>query len=43
VIKDDLLTSAPIIRALCVTDLIVYQGDTLINWKGGSQINSIFL
>jgi hypothetical protein len=30
VIKDDLLTSAPIIRALCVTDLIVYQGDTLI-------------
>jgi hypothetical protein len=25
-----LLTSAPIIRALCVTDLIVYQGDTLI-------------
>jgi hypothetical protein len=34
VIKDDLLTSAPIIRALCVTDLIIYQGDTLINSIG---------
>jgi hypothetical protein len=33
VIKDDLLTSPPIIRALCVTDLIIYQGDTSIIGK----------